>query len=239
MPTITLATQRGQITCTTDLTLQQAYAVLVKSNPKDLSSFERDLVSYYERWGDKISAGRSNWLLYLAQTRLDRAAQPAPVQTQLAIDLKPILSLLTGARQHLKRPKIQLATPDGTQVVLSLAGERSRYTGSINASTGAPFGTPGSFHGRIDPDGSTTIKDRSVLALLEALAADPAGVAAAYGRATGSCAFCGAPLTNGASGSAEIGFGPVCAKKWGLPWSPNGRSYEFVEGKAVDLTPTT
>lgn len=34
------------------------------------------------------------------------------------------------------------------------------------------------------------------------------------------CSFCGLALTD--EGSVEVGYGPVCAKRWGLPHQPHG-----------------
>lgn len=54
----------------------------------------------------------------------------------------------------------------------------------------------------------------TTLARLQAIAADPAAAAVAYGRRTGTCACCGRELTNHAS--IEAGIGPICAEKWGF-----------------------
>lgn len=40
---------------------------------------------------------------------------------------------------------------------------------------------------------------------------------AAVGRECGCCCFCGLELTN--EGSLHYGYGPICADRWGLPWS--------------------
>lgn len=40
--------------------------------------------------------------------------------------------------------------------------------------------------------------------------------AAAFGKLYGVCVFCGLTLTNEAS--IEVGYGPVCAENYGLPW---------------------
>ena len=52
--------------------------------------------------------------------------------------------------------------------------------------------------------------------ILSKLAGAPARIAAAYGKLTGNCCFCGTGLTN--DNSTDVGYGPVCAKRWGLPW---------------------
>jgi hypothetical protein len=41
-------------------------------------------------------------------------------------------------------------------------------------------------------------------------------VAAEHGHKTGNCCFCSRPLND--ARSTEVGYGPVCADKWELPW---------------------
>ena len=45
---------------------------------------------------------------------------------------------------------------------------------------------------------------------------DPVGIAAAYGRRTGNCCFCARRLTD--ERSVTVGYGPICANKFNLPW---------------------
>lgn len=53
---------------------------------------------------------------------------------------------------------------------------------------------------------------------LKAFAKDPATFAAQYGKRTGKCCFCDIRLTDDRDGSSvEVGYGPICAKKWNLP----------------------
>jgi len=43
--------------------------------------------------------------------------------------------------------------------------------------------------------------------------------AAAFGKQYGNCVFCARDLTDDAEGrSVQVGYGPVCARKHGLPW---------------------
>ena len=47
-------------------------------------------------------------------------------------------------------------------------------------------------------------------------ARDPVGVAAEHGRMTGACCFCRRTLTT--DESLAVGYGPVCATRYHLPW---------------------
>ena len=144
------------------------------------------------------------------------------------INLDPIFTLFETAKSAgLKYPKIRLRTGDRIAVVLTQAGPKSRYEGTISVTTGEPFGTPGSWHGRINLDGTTTVTRPSVLALLQDLAMNPAEIAAHYGRVSGNCCFCGRDLSTSKAGSSEVGYGPICADKYGLTWKPNGDQAEI------------
>jgi hypothetical protein len=52
--------------------------------------------------------------------------------------------------------------------------------------------------------------------VLTRLAADPAKVASELGHLTGHCIFCETPLND--PRSTAVGYGPICAKKFHLPW---------------------
>lgn len=145
----------------------------------------------------------------------DEADETLPVAESNG--LREIVDMMDRAAAAQKRaPRIVLER-DGMTVVLLRAGAKSRYEGDVQVVG------PGSFHdrryyGRIQRDG-TYIPSRPsdrVDALLEALADDPTAVAAQHGVATGSCCFCAKPLST--KESRSVGYGPICAEKFGLPW---------------------
>ena len=78
----------------------------------------------------------------------------------------------------------------------------NRYFGAIDLASGA-F--------RVGRESSPPVN-----ALLTEFEADPAGVAARYGHLTGRCSFCARNLDD--VRSVDVGYGPVCAKRYGLPW---------------------
>lgn len=58
-----------------------------------------------------------------------------------------------------------------------------------------------------------------VLGFLEELVANPEAIAAQHGKATGQCCFCSRLLTDDRDGySVDVGYGPVCASRYGLKW---------------------
>lgn len=65
---------------------------------------------------------------------------------------------------------------------------------------------------------------------LDRFLADPEGEAIRAGKLSGQCSFCKSPLSTPESVSA--GYGPVCARHWGLPWghkSPGAASSAIQE----------
>lgn len=118
-------------------------------------------------------------------------------------------------------PKLWLQLPDETPLRISVAGQRSSTPGFLMLTDGAPFGE-NRFFGRISPTGQFEIgrdggEMRDALVdLLTKLAADPAGVAAEFGHLTGHCCFCWLKLSD--ERSVAVGYGKICAGKFGLPW---------------------
>lgn len=134
------------------------------------------------------------------------------------LNVSGVFSLFEHAIAHsLKYPKIRLQTSTGQNVVLSRAGEKSRYTGQIQITDGRPYGA-NTYFGRIDTAGifHVSTADASVSALLARLSDNPADVASEYGRLTGQCCFCGLALKD--ARSTAVGYGPICADKFGLAW---------------------
>jgi hypothetical protein len=171
-------------------------------------AFAQSLLDQFALRGS-LSEKQMYWVEKLATEAADRKAPRETAQ----IDLAKIVALFDKAREHLKHPAIVL---DGIR--LSVAGERAKFPGSINVTS------PGSFedrtwYGRIALDGvfvGSREASPAVVETLKALAADPAGKAALHGRQTGCCCFCNRELTD--DRSIAVGYGPICADHYGLPW---------------------
>lgn len=166
----------------------------------------------------RLTDGQIPWVHKLA-TDGTRGARPAAAPVVEGLNLLPIVGLLQTAKAAGKKfPAIALRTATGGTVKLALAGERSKQPGTVNITDGRGYGSNVWF-GRIGADGAVA-KSRDwheqVEQLLRALAADPAHVAGQHGISTGQCCFCGLALTDARSRS--VGYGPVCAETFGMPW---------------------
>jgi hypothetical protein len=123
----------------------------------------------------------------------------------------------------LQYPKLRFQLP--TQVlIVKLAGSKSKYQGDIMLTNDAGYGMPDNkYFGRIEARNSGLVAGRDLTPeieqLLQRIAADPIGTAAEMGKLTGNCVFCGKSLTDKTGTSQALGYGPVCAKKYNLPWT--------------------
>lgn len=175
------------------------------------------------------------------------ATTPPPAQSpSLPVFASPeFAKIVTQFKQAkangLKYPKIKLKLPvymtgeqvgdnqyahktEGAELELTLAGSKSKYFDKVIVTDGKGFGS-NQFYGTIDEVGvfaSTKSFSaqapqlrKDILALLQKFGNEPAATAATYGKMTGHCMFCSLPLSD--PDSVVWGYGPVCAKKWGLP----------------------
>jgi len=130
-----------------------------------------------------------------------------------------VVELFDLAKKNLKWPKVILSCM-GTPVYLSVAGPTAKNPGWINVKGEGAYPV-GAWYGRVNPTGSWHPGKDATPDFLEALTdlltefgENPAEVAKKYGKLTGNCCFCNSGLTDPRSTAA--GFGPTCAKNYGL-----------------------
>lgn len=157
----------------------------------------------------------------LAEERRKVAAASAPA---LATDgnYKAIVEFM--ANVPLQYPKLRMAF-EGTAIRLNRAGKASKYAGAVNVTAEEETWNDRDgrmerrWLGRIELDGKLTAgkgMTNVIIGMLDALALNPAEVAAAYGKLTSRCCFCGKELST--AESLAVGYGPDCADHFGLPW---------------------
>lgn len=155
-----------------------------------------------------MSDAKLYWLHALTMPK----AQPV---AEANYNMSGVLRMFATAKEHLKRPGIKL-TVDGRDLKIYPAGPKSNYTGQLMVA-GARYGE--GWYGRIDQSGNffpgKDCNDK-VRELLRSLEENPEATAAAYGRLTGKCCFCNRSLED--DNSTAVGYGPVCAKHFGLDW---------------------
>ncbi|HEU5395406.1 MAG TPA: DUF6011 domain-containing protein [Candidatus Methylomirabilis sp.] len=207
--------------------------------------FARDLVAGMERYGS-WTRGQEPWAHKLAIEADRRIAararemRPAPapdapaagelgelfgIEIEAPAAPEPpapsfigIAAFMGEVRGRLKYPKIRLSGPGGEPLVIGICGPQSRRPGTFRVTDGRPFGSS-RYYGWIGLDGSwhpSMDCPDWVAPALEAFGEDPAGAAAVHGKRTGHCSFCGLELTD--ARSVSVGYGPICAERYGLPW---------------------
>jgi hypothetical protein len=176
------------------------------------AEFPSSLVAFVARFGNCVSEGRAFWLHKLASEGRNK---PQP-QASGVFNLSGLRSLFEKAASRLKRPAIVLSTQAGEEVKVSVATDRSRYPGQIMVAS-PTYG--GAYYGRVSQDGEffagRNVNDE-IRSLLSELSTDAAACAAKHGHLTGKCCFCNRALTD--EKSTTVGYGPVCATNFGLPW---------------------
>lgn len=126
-----------------------------------------------------------------------------------------IVSIFGIATRFLKYPKVTFN--DKGRVVQFAFTSRGKEPGSVVVTDSGGYGKA-NYYGRIHKDGTFSPSSKctpEVLEYIKKFAANPAEMAAEYGKRSGVCCFCNKLLTDR---SAEWGYGDVCAAHYGLPW---------------------
>jgi hypothetical protein len=150
--------------------------------------------------------------------RMQEPELPLPPPKMLEVgDMKGVQALFAKASEKIKFPTVVLMTQSGVEIRLSIAGQKAKNPGTVNV---VNVHTK-EWYGRIHMDGNWEVSKRvtppkDLWVLLVGFANKPAEVAASFGHLTGRCCFCNSGLTT--DKSLSVGYGPVCAKKWGLAW---------------------
>lgn len=160
--------------------------------------------------------------------RKEKGLNHARRDQQLSENFTRIYTMFQTARGQLKRPVIRLADEQGHRLVLSLASAASKNVGWVYVKQGTGF--EAAYFGKISPEGRffpIAACPPTVKAQLASFAQDPETVAAKYGKLTGCCCFCGRNLTD--DRSTHVGYGPVCAAKFGLDWGSHDAAPAVLE----------
>lgn len=141
----------------------------------------------------------------------------APTLTVKIGGLAGIHAMFEKAKQKLKYPKIVFHL-DGHEIKMWVQGETAKVPGALAVTVNGGWVGRILTSGELEPGKSfegLPQKD-AVIKLLQEFAAAPAEVAAKYGKLSSHCVFCQLPLTD--PKSLAVGYGPTCAKHYGLKW---------------------
>jgi hypothetical protein len=166
------------------------------------------------------------WLMKLATAAVKEPEAPKP-KVEVG-DMQGVVKLFEFASKHLKFPAVVLGDVSLGAIRLFRAGEKAKVPGSVTV-VGIEGGT-NDWLGRVLLDGKFEARKSgvpdSLVELIRAFAKEPAKVAAEHGKLTGKCCFCNSVLTD--EKSTAVGYGPVCAKRFGLEWGGK-KNFEVIE----------
>ncbi len=175
-------------------------------------SFASDLCKKFNQ-KKILSPLQSEWVgKLIAQATKGKPGLPKEVVGSMA----KLMDLFNVAKSNLKWPKISFSTESGSVIQLSVAGPKAMKPGTINVTDGGSYGS-NIWYGRVSMEGEfekTQKANNEIVTTLKMLSADPHTFASVYGHKSGNCCFCNRGLTD--EKSVTVGYGPVCAKNWGL-----------------------
>jgi hypothetical protein len=184
----------------------------------DKAEVLRNIAKYVQRHGDFASERQAGYAVKLVEWSKPKGQSTAAVNSKAIERIRQLF--VTARSKGLKWPKIRLRTTQGEPLVIHEAGDRSKYKGDLILTSGEGF-AQNKWFGHIKGAElfQSSAMTPSIKALIFALGDDPTRVAESYGRLTGQCCFCGRPLADGRS--VAVGYGPICADKFGLQWGEN------------------
>lgn len=191
---------------------------LVSELPEKDRGFANSLLQQ-GRKRSTLSSKQMYWVGRLMEVAV-HGTPPQPT-SHIQGGLMGLMELFAKAKQHLKYPKITLEFENVT-FQLILAGPKSKKPGWVNITDGEPYGY-NQWFGRVSPEGvweqPHNIEEEIKIKLtrvLDGFSHDAAVAAAKYGHLSGNCCFCHKKLTT--ENSTAVGYGPICAGHYGLPW---------------------
>jgi len=190
---------------------------LLANNTIKLNEWGKGFVkSVMKQFADKgsLSSNQIYWVDKLVEELKDDVPK---LKTVRVGNFEKVYSLIGKVAGKLKHPAIRFSI-NGEDMTLYLAGNKSKFPGILNL-----VGTGRRWYGRLNEDGTWNRYEKLVDHLraptwdfLNALGKNPEETLAKHGRLTGRCCYCWRGLVD--ERSVEVGYGPVCAKRWGLPW---------------------
>jgi hypothetical protein len=184
-------------------------ANLQNLSPGDLK-FAGSLLSF-----PQLSDKQAIWVKKLAVRALHPEVTEKAKALADASKMQGVIALFEKAATHLKFPAVILSDKTIGEIKLFRAGARAKIPGSVTV-----VGKESKeWIGRIKLDGVFEFKappPETLIRLLEKFAAKPAEIASEYGKLTGRCCFCYKGLTD--QRSTDVGYGPICAEHYHLPW---------------------
>lgn len=214
---------------------------VIEHLPSRSKNFAESLIKQAERKGS-LSPKQMPYLLSMTADGLKVKSTPKPAPTPKPVNevttstgWEAVTTMMTATHENLQTCRLRIHT-DAGQVVFKSKVKR-KYLGYDKVAMKHNYeNTPTPFIfvelgktlvGTIAREesvatfntlrGRTPTQFKRIEGDLEAFRLDPIGVMTAHGKKTGNCCFCGRDLTD--HRSTAHGYGPICAKRYTLPWN--------------------
>lgn len=137
-----------------------------------------------------------------------------------------LFSLFKKAQEKLKYPKIVYPSETEGRYIFKLLGAKSTTPGQISIT-----GQDGKYYAKVQKNGEirwfNDARTPNIQSEIQTIVSDPISTAKMLGQKYSNCCFCGLELTN--KNSLAVGYGPICAANYGLPWEGMAEQKE-IEG---------
>lgn len=191
----------------TDATAAVEFRRLVENGDLDGNGFAHSLYNGAKKHGSYTN-NQLPWLHVIIANHEERPTRPNSGMTGLQLiheHLANCRKSKADGGKGLLHPMVGL-TVGGQDVVLKLAGPKSRNCGKVSVASDHRYGH-GQFYGWIDESGNMTSKGMpdAVKEILVRVAQDPARVISEIGKESGRCCYCFSELTTVQSKIAGAG----------------------------------
>jgi hypothetical protein len=244
------------------ITIEEAYEVFknpaaIDSIPFKSQGFVKSLLAGKAKYGSN-SPKQQHWVRVYAE-QAQKAINPAGINVTVggakAAPVPQVLSaIIVGeqlygmlkkaedfvfAKGGKKRPQIKFKpselSPNTPEIGFKIAGASSKFKNQVMVTSGGQYGQS-HYYGRIE-SGIYHPAPKATPAVIEfvvGFAQEPHKMGSAYGLATFHCCYCGKGIDT--VDSKVMGYGPVCASKFGLPWGKKATKAAGIVGHSHNPT---
>ena len=218
----------GKPDIVTEMSVMEAIGILQDLPPLKRSSFAGNLLKSWKYRG--LTEKQTYWTIKLAlEAKEGKPMGSAPfsktrggLPRKMIPGIPKLYEFMAAAKP--KFPALTFAvSPDLTIKIAMRRNKNDKWAGCLNVSNGEKYGSPDNkFFGRIHPNGEFEMAPKcndSVVSTVEYMCADLPGFIRDYGKRSGFCCFCNSKLDDEKQISSRLGYGPTCAKNFGLPHS--------------------
>lgn len=215
-------------------------------NGREVDSFstrQNEILAEQVKLAEDWFANREGKLADRAQRQAEREARMAKEKAERDERIRleqqiiteegygPIAALIDAARGKIQQPTITVKVDDQSITFKSPKGSDQTMVQSNHKKSAHRFGI-------IQPNGNFTFNgllSPEMRAAIKKVNEDPFKAVIEFGHSSGSCSFCRRDLTD--MRSVTVGYGPICAKRYALPWGNVSveRMTEFMVAKAQSV----